>query len=130
MPDCGMNILVISLAGIGDTLFATPLIHELRANYPDARIDAFVRWAGSKHLLDGNPHLNTVHHKDLVSSGKAEAWRFLMELRRQKYDLSLNTHPRAALPIAPSRVSSMRPCAPATNTIIRASGTDSSSTAP
>jgi heptosyltransferase-2 len=90
-----MNILVISLAGIGDTLFATPLIHELRANYPSARIDAFVRWAGSKHLLEGNPHLNTVHHKDLVSAGKGDALRFLWQLRRQNYDLSLNTHPQS-----------------------------------
>ncbi len=39
-----MKILVISLAGIGDTLFATPLIHELRANFPGATIDALVRW--------------------------------------------------------------------------------------
>jgi ADP-heptose:LPS heptosyltransferase len=51
-----MNILVISLAGIGDTLFATPLIHELRANFPAANIDALVLWTGSKHLLEGNPH--------------------------------------------------------------------------
>ena len=46
-----MKILVISLAGIGDTLFATPLIHELRANFPDATIDALVMWPGAKDLL-------------------------------------------------------------------------------
>jgi ADP-heptose:LPS heptosyltransferase len=90
-----MNILVISLAGIGDTLFATPLIHELRANYPDARLDAFVLWSGSKHLLEGNPHLNTVHHKNLLAAGKADSLRFLWHLRRQDYDLSLNTHPQS-----------------------------------
>jgi heptosyltransferase II len=90
-----MNILVISFAGIGDTLFATPLIHELRANYPEARIDVFVRWAGAKHLLEGNPHLNQVHQKDLISAGKPEALRFLWQLRRQKYDLSINTHPQS-----------------------------------
>ena len=56
-PDAG-RILVISLAGIGDTLIATPFIHELRANFPDAAIDAFVLWAGSKDLLEGNPHLS------------------------------------------------------------------------
>ena len=38
-----VKILVISMAGIGDTLIATPLIHELRANFPDATIDALVR---------------------------------------------------------------------------------------
>jgi heptosyltransferase II len=90
-----MNILVISLAGIGDTLFATPLIHELRANYPDARLDAFVLWTGSRHLLEGNPHLNTVHQKNLIAAGKAEALHFLWHLRRQHYDLSFNTHPQS-----------------------------------
>ncbi len=34
------------MAGIGDTLLATPFIRELRANYPDAQIDALVLWAG------------------------------------------------------------------------------------
>jgi heptosyltransferase-2 len=90
-----MNILVISFAGIGDTLFATPLIHELRANYPDARIDAFVRWSGSKHLLEGNPHLNAVHQENLVAADKKAAWELLWRLRREAYDLSFNTHPQS-----------------------------------
>jgi len=90
-----MKILVISFAGIGDTLFATPLIHELRANYPQARIDALVRWTGSKHLLEGNPHLNSICQKDLIRAGLAESLRFLWQLRQQRYDLSLNTHPQS-----------------------------------
>jgi ADP-heptose:LPS heptosyltransferase len=90
-----MNILVISLAGIGDTLFATPLIHELRLNYPQARIDAFVLWTGSKHLLEGNPHLNAIHQKNLITATKPDALKFLWQLRGQNYDLSLNTHPQS-----------------------------------
>jgi heptosyltransferase II len=90
-----MNILVISLAGIGDTLFATPLIHELRANFPDARLDALVLWTGSKHLLEGNPHLSTVHQKNLIAAGKADSLRFLWQLRQQHYDFSVNTHPQS-----------------------------------
>ena len=46
-----MKILVISLAGIGDTLLATPLIRELRANFPAATIDVLTMWAGSKDLM-------------------------------------------------------------------------------
>jgi heptosyltransferase-2 len=90
-----MNILVISFAGIGDTLFATPLIHELRANYPDARIDAFVRWVGSKHLLEGNPHLSAVHQQNLLAADKKESFQLLWRLRRKGYDLSINTHPQS-----------------------------------
>ncbi len=90
-----MNILVISLAGIGDTLFATPLIHELRVNFPDATIDALVLWAGSKHLLEGNPNLNAVYQKNLITAGNAESVKFLWQLQKRKYDLSLNTHPQS-----------------------------------
>jgi heptosyltransferase II len=92
-----MKILVISLAGIGDTLFATPLIHELRANYPQARIDALVLWAGAKDVLESNPHLNFVHQKNLMKVSKAEALKFLWQLRDEQYDLSINTHPQSRI---------------------------------
>ena len=85
------------MAGIGDTILATPLIHELRANFPDAQIDASVLWAGSKELLQGNPHLNAVHQRNLLKVSKPEALRFLWPLRRARYDLSINTHPQSRM---------------------------------
>lgn len=87
-----MKILVISLAGIGDTLIATPFIHELRAQFPDATIDAFVLWAGSRDLLEGNPHLNAVLHKNLIKEGALRSLPFLLGLRRRRYDVSINVH--------------------------------------
>jgi heptosyltransferase-2 len=90
-----MNILVISLAGIGDTVFATPLIHELRANFPGAAIDALVRWRGSKDLLEENPHLNSVHQKDFLAASKGESLKLLWRLRRRRYDYSFNTYPQS-----------------------------------
>jgi ADP-heptose:LPS heptosyltransferase len=90
-----VKILVISLAGIGDTLFATPLIHELRANFPGATIDALVLWRGSKDLLEGNPHLNAVHQKNLISDPKIGSLKYLAKLRRAGYDISINTFPQS-----------------------------------
>lgn len=90
-----MKILVISLAGIGDTLFATPLIHELRVNFPDATIDALVLWRGSKSLLENNPHLNGVHQRNLISESKTGSFKFLAGLRRAKYDVSIITFPQS-----------------------------------
>ena len=92
-----MKILVISLAGIGDTLLATPLMHELRANYPDAQIDALVLWAGSRDLLEGNPHLNKVYQRNMITSPKGESVRFLRALGRAGYDVSINTHPQSRI---------------------------------
>jgi ADP-heptose:LPS heptosyltransferase len=89
-----MKILVISLAGIGDTLMATPLIHELGANFPDATIDALVKEAASRDVLTGNPHLNQVHQKNLIKAGPIASFKFLWGLRKYRYDVSLNTHPQ------------------------------------
>lgn len=119
-----MKILVISLAGIGDALLATPLIHELRANFPDATVDALVLWAGSRDLLENNPHLNHIHQKNLVTAGKLDtagklkALRFFWSLRRERYDVSINTHPQsqrlyrmaARIVGAPTRISHEYEC--------------------
>ncbi len=85
------------MAGIGDALIATPFIRELRANFPGATIDALVMWAGSKDLLENNPHLNRVHQKNLIKCGKLEGLRFLWSLRRNRYDISINTHPQSRM---------------------------------
>jgi ADP-heptose:LPS heptosyltransferase len=90
-----VKILVISLAGIGDTLFATPLLHELRANFPEATLDVLVMWPGSKQLLENNPHVNRVFQKNLIQSGKLDGLKFLHALRKSRYDISVNTHPQS-----------------------------------
>jgi len=90
-----MKILIISLAGIGDTLLATPLIRELRANFPDATLDALVLWAGAKDLLETNPHLNRVHQKNLLKESNFNALKYLWSLRSHRYDVSINTHPQS-----------------------------------
>jgi ADP-heptose:LPS heptosyltransferase len=89
-----LKILVLSLAGIGDTIFATPLIHELRENFPGAAIDAFVRWDGAK-FLQNNPYLNTVFQKDVATDSKLDSLRFLMKLRSARYDASIVTFPQS-----------------------------------
>ena len=92
-----MKILVIALAGIGDTLLATPLIAELRANFPDATLDALVNWPGAQDLLETSPHLRRVHQKNLLKESTPGALRFLWSLREQRYDISINTHPQSRI---------------------------------
>jgi ADP-heptose:LPS heptosyltransferase len=86
------RILVISLSGIGDTLMTTPLFHELQTQYPKARIEALVLWRGSRQVLVGNPHLNEVFQHDFVRASKVSSLWCCWQLRRRRYDLSINTH--------------------------------------
>ena len=92
-----MKILVISFAGIGDTLLATPLIRVLREQCPDAAIDVLARWKGAREMLAGNPHINRVHQQDLVKEHWFLNLRFLASLRREQYDVSINVHPQGKL---------------------------------
>ena len=92
-----MKILVISLAGIGDTLLATPLLRELRLNFPQAQIDVLVKEAGARDLLETNPHINSLHCEIMLQQSKTATLRGLQRFRRQHYDVSLNTYPQSKI---------------------------------
>ncbi len=92
-----MKILVISLAGIGDALLSTPLIRELRANFPGSIIDTVTKEAGARDFLENNPSINHVFYKNLLRSSKFEALRFFWSLRKNHYDISINTHPQSRM---------------------------------
>lgn len=86
--------LVISLAGIGDTLMATPLIREVPRCFPGVEVEALVLWPGSAQVLAGNPHLAAVHRHDFLKSGRLASLRFTLGLRRRRFDVSYTTHPQ------------------------------------
>ncbi len=86
------RILVLSLSGIGDTLMATPLLHELRLQYPSAALDVLVLWAGAAEVLRGNPHVREVIRHDFLKASRFASVARCVELRRRRYDLSINTH--------------------------------------
>ena len=92
-----VKILVISLAGIGDTLLATPLMHELRLNFPQAQIDVLVKETGARDLLETNPHINSLHCEPMLQQSAATTLRGLRRFRRQRYDVSFNTYPQSKI---------------------------------
>jgi len=92
-----MKILIISLAGIGDTLMATPLIHELRKNFPDATLDVLVMWKSSMDILKNNPYVNSVYYFNMIQEGPLKTLKFCRELKRKKYDISINTYPQSKM---------------------------------
>jgi ADP-heptose:LPS heptosyltransferase len=86
------RILVLSLSGIGDTLMATPLFHELGTQFPEAEVEALVLWPGARQVLLGNPHVDEIWQHDFLKSSRLASLAFLWRLRRRGYDLTLNTH--------------------------------------
>lgn len=87
-PDTTARILVVNTTGIGDTIFCTAPIADLRESFPDAVIDVFVdrRRTG---LLANNPRINDI----IEYPGKFKAVRgTIRELRRREYDVAIIQH--------------------------------------
>ena len=91
------RILVIALAGIGDTLLVTPLIHELRQQLPKAEVDVLVMWPGARDLLETNPHISKLHFQHLISAGAVANVRFLHGLGRNQYEVIINSYPQSRI---------------------------------
>lgn len=89
------KILVIKPAAIGDVLLSTPVVENLRHNFPDADI-VFLTQKFCKEVLTGNPFIDRVLTYDLsLDSG----YCLLRNIRKQKYDLVIDLfgNPRTAL---------------------------------
>lgn len=84
------KILIIQTAFIGDVILATPLIGNLKSQFPDAKIDFLVK-NGNQTLLKNDPNLNEI----LVFDKKkkvASLIVLLKNIRTNKYDLIINLH--------------------------------------
>lgn len=89
------SILIIKLRGTGDVVTALPVVSNLRARYPDARIDFLVE-KGSAGIIRGNPWITTVMEFDRKKESDIS---FIRRVREGKYDLVLDlfSNPRTAL---------------------------------
>jgi len=88
------RILIVRTDRIGDVLLSTPVIKALRDKYPSAYIAMMVsRYA--KDIVEGNPYLDKVVilDKELEHKGWLRSAKFIQELKKNRFDLSLILHP-------------------------------------
>jgi len=90
-----MKILVIKFRNIGDVLLTTPLIKNLKLNYPNSEIDVVVN-QGTESMLKYNPNINQVftynrnYYKSLSKIKRfIEEFKFLKSFK--DYDIVINT---------------------------------------
>ncbi len=90
-----MKILVIKFRNIGDVLLTTPLIKNLKLNYPNAKIDMVVN-KGTEPMIELNPNINKIYTYDRKNFKKMskikraiEEFRFLNGFK--DYDMVVNT---------------------------------------
>ncbi len=95
LPQNIERILIIKLRAIGDVLLSTPVIQNLRTQFPNAQID-FLTEKFASEVVIGNPYLNDV----ITFNKKTESSVSLIKkARSQKYDVVIDLfgNPRSAL---------------------------------
>ena len=88
-----MKILISALSGIGDALMFTPSISLIKKHFPDVSLEAVVMFKGVKDLYERLPELDKVHYLDFLNVSKFRALAFVLKLRANKYDASINVYP-------------------------------------
>jgi heptosyltransferase-2 len=87
------KILVIALSGIGDALMFTPALSILKKTLPSSEIDALIMFKGVKDIYERLPEINTIHYFDFLKNSKLDSLKFVMQLRKNKYDAVINVYP-------------------------------------
>ena len=91
------RILLVKPSSLGDIVHALPVLHGLRAAYPEATIDWLVA-SPFVPLIESHPELNGVVAFDRAKFSRlarsptvaADFVRFVRDLRRRKYDLAID----------------------------------------
>ena len=90
-----MKILLISLKGLGDTVYMIPLIRRLREKYGGAPMTLVVRDKKCAELFANCPYIRPV----LIDYKKTDAaslfghLKTILALRREKFDVSITSFP-------------------------------------
>jgi len=83
------KILFFKLGAIGDTLMTTPLIRQVRKNFPDAQIDYLIG-NSSASVLENNLNINNIITFDemIFVKKKIIQWhKLISKIKRMNYDL-------------------------------------------
>ena len=91
-----MKILLIKFRNIGDVLLSTPLISNLKYQYPDSIID-FALNKGCEDMLTNNPNINKIITYDRPRIKKLSVFlqvkeeiKFIRNVRNNQYDIVIN----------------------------------------
>ncbi|MBN2010346.1 glycosyltransferase family 9 protein [candidate division KSB1 bacterium] len=88
------NIAVLSVSGIGNTIFAVPMLRLLRKQYPNAHIVLFVRFKAARDLFQACPYVDEIIVVDYaILKTLKERIQFVLDIRQRKFDLCIIPFP-------------------------------------
>ncbi|HWE37758.1 MAG TPA: glycosyltransferase family 9 protein [Isosphaeraceae bacterium] len=83
------RVCILKPSSLGDIVHALPVLAALRERWPEAKM-AWVVNKGLRALLDGHPDLDEVIPFDRARAGAGGFGRFLVELRRRRFDVTID----------------------------------------
>ena len=86
------KVIVLPTIGIGDLLMFTPSLRCVKRIYEEWEVDVFVMIDAAREVLMNNPHVDRLIYYPLLQD-KIGGLKFVMSLRREKYDYSLSIFP-------------------------------------
>ncbi|MCM8799573.1 MAG: lipopolysaccharide heptosyltransferase II [Candidatus Omnitrophica bacterium] len=88
-----LRILIFNVNWLGDVLFSTATIRNIRYNYPSSFIASIVPPRCSP-ILEGNPHLDEIILFDERNQNRSlkEKLKFIKLLKRKKFDIAFLLH--------------------------------------
>jgi len=87
------KILIISISGMGTTILFSSLLDSIKKQIPNAKIIFLVGSKYTRNFLQNNPNIDEIITWDFFKSGKISTIKFLLGLRKEKFDLSVNVYP-------------------------------------
>jgi ADP-heptose:LPS heptosyltransferase len=86
------KILVIQQKMIGDVLATSIVCNNLKVIFPDSRIDYLI-YPFTKPVVENNPNIDRiVFFEDSLRKSKKALLKFLVSIRRQKYDIVIDAY--------------------------------------
>ncbi len=83
------RVLLFLLSGLGDTLMFTPALRLMRLAWPETRLVALTMREGERDVLQTNSDLSEVRLHSFLRMDACSNLRFLMDLRRERFELSV-----------------------------------------
>jgi len=88
-----MKILINALSGNGDALMFSPALKLLKEKIPGVQIDMLAMYKSVKEMYSQSPYLDEIFYVDFLHQSKIKSLKEIWEIRKRKYDVSINTYP-------------------------------------
>jgi heptosyltransferase II len=88
-----MKILINALSGNGDAIMFSSTLKILKERIPGVQIDMLAMFKSVKEMYSQSPYITNIFFIDFLHQSKIKSLKEICTIRKNKYDVSINTYP-------------------------------------